>query len=164
MHGLLAEVLRYQHATGGSAILLSATLPSSVRDTLLQAWRGRGEGLAESAPYPVVWQTNGKELTALEVAPEHQPKERVVSVECVKCHDALPDAALMERIVAAGDQGLDNAQASSWTTRALQQVIVRHALHEVLRGLDGARIGGWHRNAKRACANCSRFPAGADTP
>ena len=39
MHGLLGEVLRRQRDTGGSAILLSATLPyESARTKLFDAW------------------------------------------------------------------------------------------------------------------------------
>ena len=39
MHGLLGEVLRRQRDTGGSAILLSATLPyESARTRLFEAW------------------------------------------------------------------------------------------------------------------------------
>jgi CRISPR-associated endonuclease/helicase Cas3 len=44
MHGLLGEVLRRQKATGGSAILLSATLPAGVRAKLLEAWKSSGGG------------------------------------------------------------------------------------------------------------------------
>ncbi len=49
---LLAQVLRRQKATGGNAILLSATLPSGVRNRLLQAWNAVG---VADAPYPSVW-------------------------------------------------------------------------------------------------------------
>lgn len=38
MYGLLGEVLRSQHACGGSAVLLSATLSTPLRDKLLAAW------------------------------------------------------------------------------------------------------------------------------
>jgi CRISPR-associated endonuclease/helicase Cas3 len=52
MHGLLGEVLRRQKTTGGSAILLSATLPAGVRAKLLDAWESSG---VDDAPYPALW-------------------------------------------------------------------------------------------------------------
>jgi|GEM_PF-4302117 len=52
MNGLLEEVLRCQKATGGSAILLPATLPTAIRHDLLSAWECE---TPEEMPYPALW-------------------------------------------------------------------------------------------------------------
>lgn len=57
MHTLLCQLLRMHARAGGSAILLSATIPGSMREELIRAWDGRGrEHSNEShmAPYPML--------------------------------------------------------------------------------------------------------------
>jgi len=59
---LLIKVLRYHAACGGSAVLLSATLPQRMRTDLVNAWHdGRGEQvMPEAAPdYPLLTQSCG---------------------------------------------------------------------------------------------------------
>ncbi|WP_295392198.1 CRISPR-associated helicase/endonuclease Cas3 [uncultured Thiodictyon sp.] len=102
MNGLLGEVLRRQKATGGSAILLSATLPAAVRAELLAAWGTEG---STEAPYPALWTTQDPPVGPLTVPDEHRPPERTVSVELAKRPDAFPDPDLIERIVAAAAAG-----------------------------------------------------------
>jgi len=56
MHTLLCTLLRFHARLGGSAILLSATLPMRTREELLCSYaEGRGEGgvVASLAPYPL---------------------------------------------------------------------------------------------------------------
>ncbi|MEA1050879.1 CRISPR-associated helicase/endonuclease Cas3 [Lamprobacter modestohalophilus] len=98
MNGLLTEVLKRHRAVGGSAILLSATLPASIRNTLLNAWGGDGP---EDAPYPVVWQASSAATTANTLPDDQQPAERTVDVELMKLADAFPDTGLIDRIIAA---------------------------------------------------------------
>jgi CRISPR-associated endonuclease/helicase Cas3 len=100
MNGLLTEVLRRHRAVGGSAVLLSATLPASIRDTLLDAWDGHGP---EQAPYPVIWQTSAATTVAHTLPQEQLPAERSVGLELVKLADAFPDTSLIDRIIAAAD-------------------------------------------------------------
>lgn len=50
MHRVLENVLEAQSALGGSAILLSATLPRRMRDDLIQAFQ-KGAGSQESEPF-----------------------------------------------------------------------------------------------------------------
>jgi CRISPR-associated endonuclease/helicase Cas3 len=102
MNGLLTEVLRRHRAVGGSAVLLSATLPTSIRNTLLDAWAGHGP---EDAPYPVIWQTSAATATAHTLPREQQPAESIVGVELMKLADAFPDSGMIERIIAAADAG-----------------------------------------------------------
>ncbi|MCP5420352.1 MAG: CRISPR-associated helicase/endonuclease Cas3 [Gammaproteobacteria bacterium] len=116
MHGLLAEVLSRQRAVGGSAILLSATLPSKIRNQLLAAW---GSVSAEDAPYPVLWQAIENRAQPIPVPDKQRPPHRAVSTKLQKTLEAMPDAALMTEIVAAAKSGarvavvcnlVDNAQ------------------------------------------------------
>jgi CRISPR-associated endonuclease/helicase Cas3 len=56
MYGLLAEVLQRQREAGGSAILLSATLPYHQRQMLAQSWGGDVE---QTTDYPLITQISG---------------------------------------------------------------------------------------------------------
>jgi len=102
MHGLLGEVLKNQKACGGSAILLSATLPSGLREKLLAAWDAHGTA---DAPYPALWWATGGEVIPRTVTEAHRPPRREVGVECLLLPDAYPDDALKARIVAAAEAG-----------------------------------------------------------
>ena len=102
MHGLLGEVLRRQKTTGGSAILLSATLPVGVRSRLFEAW---GAGGAADAPYPVVWHATEGRTACLMVTEAQRPPHREVEVECLKLPGAFPDDSVLDRIVSAADSG-----------------------------------------------------------
>lgn len=102
MHGLLGEVLKNQKACGGSALLLSATLPSSLRGKLLGAWDAHGP---DDAPYPALWHATDGETIPHTVSGEHRPPHRDVDIECLKLPGAYPDSALLGRIVAAAETG-----------------------------------------------------------
>lgn len=102
MHGLLGEVLRQQKATGGSAVLLSATLPAHLRAKLLQTWDASGQ---DDAPYPALWHATSGNVTPRTVSDDQQPKQREVGIECLKLADAFPNADLIERIVQAAGAG-----------------------------------------------------------
>lgn len=102
MHGLLGEVLRRQKAIGGSAILLSATLPAGVRAKLLEAWESSG---MDDAPYPALWHATQGKATPLKVPDEHRPKRREVIIECLKLPGAFPNDEVIGRIIAAAESG-----------------------------------------------------------
>lgn len=102
MHGLLGEVLRQQKACGGSAMLLSATLPANLRAKLLQTWESHGP---DNAPYPAIWHATGGETLPRTVADEQKPTRREVKVECLRLPSAFPDDDLLLRIVAAAESG-----------------------------------------------------------
>jgi CRISPR-associated endonuclease/helicase Cas3 len=53
MYGLLAAVLEQQQTAGGSAILLSATLPYQQRQQLANTWQPKAS-LEMQAPYPLI--------------------------------------------------------------------------------------------------------------
>lgn len=102
MHGLLGEALRRQKAIGGSAILLSATLPTSVRAKLLETWEC---DCTEAAPYPALWHAGEGSPICLTVPDDQRPAEREVAIEYQKLPGAFPDADLLDRIVAAAEAG-----------------------------------------------------------
>jgi CRISPR-associated endonuclease/helicase Cas3 len=110
MHGLLGEVLRAQKGAGGSAILLSATLPAKTREQLLQTWDASGtEAASEAAPYPALWHIScgaaGDVVTPRTVDESQRPAPRVVETECLKLDLAFPDTDLLARIVQAAEAG-----------------------------------------------------------
>ena len=102
MHGLLGEVLRRQKATGGSAILLSATLPAGVRAKLLGAWGSSG---VDDAPYPALWHATQGVATCTTVPDDQRPTRREVATECLKLPGAFPDESVIRRIIAAAESG-----------------------------------------------------------
>lgn len=128
MHGLLGEVLRAQKGAGGSAILLSATLPARLRDQLLQSWDASGQA---EAPYPALWHTSGGAVEPRTVDASQRPAKRVVETECLKLDGAFPDESLIVRIVEAARAGaqvatvmnlVDDAQRLARLLRARPEV------------------------------------------
>lgn len=102
MHGLLGQVLRRQKATGGTVILLSATLPANVRAKLLKSWESSG---SDHAPYPAIWHATQGPATCTSL-PDHQHPPRLeVGVKCLKLPGAFPDDAVIGRIIAAVESG-----------------------------------------------------------
>ena len=117
MYGLLDRVLRHQKAMGGSAVLLSATLPLTLRQALVQSWEGNADALHEENPYPLITQITADGAKLLEL-PEHekqrlaeeQRKEpRKVNLEYCETADMLPDDALEQAIVDAAEAGANVA-------------------------------------------------------
>jgi len=102
MHGLLGETLSRQKVTGGSAILLSATLPPSIRRKLVETWDCSDVG---SEAYPLITHISLSKLLPLELPDELLPARREVSIECLSLPNAFPDKALIQRIVAAAEAG-----------------------------------------------------------
>jgi len=135
MYGLLGEVLKNQQACGGSAILLSATLPANQRRKLLETWASTGP---DEAPYPALWHATGGETLPKTVSEAQRPPRREVGIECLRLAEAFPDEALLERIVTAAENGalvaivlnlVDNAQrlARLLRQRTTIEVDVFHA-------------------------------------
>jgi len=102
MHGLLAEELRRQKSIGGSAILLSATLPAPVRAKLFEAW---DVDAPSDAPYPVLWQARDDSVDRIEVPADQQPPRREVFVESISLPKTMPDDSVLQHIVAAAEAG-----------------------------------------------------------
>lgn len=104
MYGLLEEVLKQQKASGGSAILLSATLPAQQKRRLFAAWNTEMRA-EESGPYPLISSAVDQEVESYEL-PGNEPHETVsVNLECLRVPDMAPDAALISRLIAAAESG-----------------------------------------------------------
>ena len=68
MYGLLTKVLENQSRAGGSAILLSATLPAAHKVKLIEAWaKNVGSVIDEQTTYPLVTQVCGEDINYLEI-------------------------------------------------------------------------------------------------
>ena len=159
MHGLLGEVLRRQKATGGSAILLSATLHAGARAKLLEAWESIG---ADDAPYPALWHATQGAADCLTVPDDQCPIRREVKTECLKLPGAFPDDVLLDRIVSAAESGalvavvvnlVDDAQrlARLLRGRATLPVDVFHARYRFMdrQQKEQATLDHYGRNAQR---------------
>lgn len=105
MYGLLEEVLRQQKESGGSAILLSATLPEQQRQQLCEAWDAALDAKGEAVPYPLTtWVAGGKTIP-FEPGPADLPNEITVKLEPLRLPKMAPDERCLSRIVAAAEAG-----------------------------------------------------------
>lgn len=108
MYGLLKAVLRKQHEAGGSAILLSATLPQKQKQQLLSSYGNIDQSHVADVgqAYPLISYTDGQVPVQLfSLGEAEQPPEHTVSIEQVITSDIFPDMPLLNRIVVAASQG-----------------------------------------------------------
>ena len=108
MYGLLTTVLSKQHDAGGSAILLSATLPQNQKLQLIKSYSGSAQSHAQDPQqaYPLISFIDSQgHAQFLSLGEAEQPPEHEVTVEQVIAPDMLPDEHLIDRIVAAAGQG-----------------------------------------------------------
>ena len=121
MYGLLDSVIKQQALAGGSAILLSATLPSSQRQALISAWT-QTYVVSSDAPYPLITSVDlhGQQQHFVLIDEQQQPLPRTVFSTTYVCQDAYPDDALLQQVIMAVEQGalvgivcnlVDHAQA-----------------------------------------------------
>lgn len=105
MMGLLHEVIAQQKQSGGSVILLSATLPSCQKQVLLKAWDYL-ESLNEQAQYPLITHCDSEnQMTAFVLAKNQMPHSYSVAVETVAIPELLPDDSIKEAMLKAAKQG-----------------------------------------------------------
>jgi CRISPR-associated endonuclease/helicase Cas3 len=105
MYGLLEAVLSQQRAAGGSAILLSATLPYRQRQQLANTWQPKAS-LEVQSPYPLITHLGLNEAPQTwSLTEAEMPKACTVSLNCARLSDAFPDAALCHQIIAAAYAG-----------------------------------------------------------
>ncbi|MBL8510382.1 MAG: CRISPR-associated helicase/endonuclease Cas3, partial [Betaproteobacteria bacterium] len=157
MYGLLGEVLRQQKANGGSALLLSATLPSGLRAKLLETWGaavGAGDqaeaGTAEKVPYPALWGASQGSVSLRTVVDDQQPRD--VGMECLKLTDAQPDAALISRIIQAAEAGAQVAIVMNLVKSAQELARALRSKTEVPVDVFHARYRFADRQQKEAAA------------
>lgn len=103
MNGLLDEVLRYQRLCGGSAILLSATLPQSRREELLSTWFPQAAPGKELAAYPLV--SHAGLSTEKCWTPDDRPPEKIVSVRVIESSNMSPNQEVLAEIVQKAQAG-----------------------------------------------------------
>ncbi|MGY0216645.1 CRISPR-associated helicase/endonuclease Cas3 [Endozoicomonadaceae bacterium StTr2] len=109
MYGLLDAVLKQQRAAGGSAILLSATLPDYQKQQLMTAWAGKlmpsqFEKPAK-APYPLITGYASNRQQHYVLHPEQQPPSTTVNIELKTVSEMLPDNDLLEQMIQAAEKG-----------------------------------------------------------
>ncbi len=102
MNGLLDLVLEAQKKAGGSAILLSATLPSARRSQIIAKWGSIISATEADMPYPLITHA-GIEVTNWE-SPE-PAEERVVKVTAQPAEDMLPGDALLDKVLETAAKG-----------------------------------------------------------
>ena len=105
MYGLMEEVLRQQKESGGSALLLSATLPEFQRRQLLKAWGSESAQINETTPYPLLTWTAGENALPFILDETHMPSPLNVKLEPFISADMLLDNNLLERIIEAAKTG-----------------------------------------------------------
>lgn len=123
---LLDELLQAQHAAGAPVILLSATLPAVERARLLAAW-GAAEQGGQDAPYPLISQvTSEGQVARHALACEETGDGRTVRATLYATPEAMPDEALLARILDAAKQGAKVAVVVNLVADA--QRLARHLM------------------------------------
>lgn len=108
MYGLLSQVLSGQQRAGGSALLLSATLPLQQKEKLVAAWSGElpPSEKPEKTPYPLITQASAEnQVTTFELSDTTLPKARTVQIERYIAADLLPPENLCQQMIAVAKQG-----------------------------------------------------------
>jgi len=105
MYGLLDAVLEQQRLAGGSAILLSATLPFHQKVQLAKAWGC--ELTATNQAYPLISHCSAGQTAFFDLAeqPGQQPETTSVQLELIKTPHLLPGDDLIQRLLDAVAQG-----------------------------------------------------------
>ena len=105
MYTLLEEVLARQAAVGGSAILLSATLPSFQKKKLIAAWGGTS--VLISNDYPLITQVTRREMEAKTflLSPDQLPPHRTVKVQLHDMEKETQLQSIFDAVITAAQEG-----------------------------------------------------------
>ncbi len=134
MYGLLEEVLKRQKSTGGSAILLSATLPAVQKQELFKTWHeDSGAMIIDNATYPLISKISvSGESSAISPATDEMPPERAIHIELVISDKMQPDESIITRLLEAAKSGalvavvcnlVKDAQQTAKTAKKLSSII-----------------------------------------
>lgn len=150
MNGLLDLVLEGQKKAGGSAILLSATLPSSRRSQIFEKWGSVMPETESDVPYPVVTHA-GIEVKEWE-SPE-PTEQRVVKVTAQSAENMLPEDVLLDEVFEAAIKGAlvviicNLVKDAQKVSRQLRQIMIEKGLsieidlfHSRFRFMDRQKI------------------------
>ncbi len=127
MNGLLDLVLEGQRKAGGSAILLSATLPSSRRFQIFEKWGSFMSEPDSEATYPLVTHA-GLDISKWE-SPE-PAEQRIVKVTAQPAENMLPDDALLDEVIETAIKGAlvvvicNLVKDAQKVSRRLRQIII----------------------------------------
>lgn len=103
MYGILEAVIKQQKQAGGSAILLSATLPLSQKQSLCNAW-GTDVTIDEQA-YPLILQVTDDDVYTFALENRDFIQEKTVEIELWKSDDCSIASEQLEQIVKAAEAG-----------------------------------------------------------
>lgn len=102
MNRLLETVLEQQRAAGGSAILLSATLPQFVRRRLAAAWAGGVPALAAEPDYPLATHATGAEgVQEYHLRDEDKGGRVTIELAAYRTHCAQLSEGVVEEVIEA---------------------------------------------------------------
>jgi len=127
MNGLLDLVLEAQKKAGGSAILLSATLPSSRRSQIFYKWGSVMPETETGLPYPLVTHA-GIEVSNWEST--EPAEQRIVKVRAQPVENMLPDNVLLDEVLEAAIKGAlvviicNLVKDAQKVSRRLRQIVV----------------------------------------
>ena len=154
MYGLLGAVLHQQHEAGGSSVLLSATLPSALRNDLIATCGHDLQTTTDaSTAYPLISHSDGGCLSTYILPDAHRPPKRNVAYELIENEHLLPDEPLFQRIIDAAVNGAQVAiicnlvDVAQDMARYLQQGVAQSGL-AIEVGIFHARYCLSHRQAK----------------
>jgi len=102
MNGLLALVLEAQQKAGGSAILLSATLPSRRRKEIFRTWGGPMTTWLETVDYPLVTHVSRKAETW--GSPEAS-ETRTIAISIKPTDEMIPSEKILDDMIRAAKEG-----------------------------------------------------------
>ncbi len=107
MYGLLDAVLEQQCLAGGSAILLSATLPSHQKQQLAKAWNCDLKEDKQNLAYPLITSFYDKQIHFFDLTddPEQQPPITTVNLERLATPHCMPDEVFYQRLIDAVSEG-----------------------------------------------------------
>lgn len=113
MYGLLQEVLRRQYQMQGSAILLSATLPSHQKNSLVHAWDENGGEQELHASYPLILHRSGTANTSLALEKSEVKNQnafdRIVQIDIAERAEMHFDEDLLKQVINAAEDGANVA-------------------------------------------------------
>ena len=144
MYELLCKVLQEQHQVGGSAILLSATLPQNQKSRLAQSWRSELDRQVDEYPLITHCSGSGAQIFDLQEYPDQRPPEESVTVELFASDRMVPNEAILSRIT-------DAVKTGAQVCFVCNLVDVAQCLYQQLRAvfeqedsLDGRQVSLFH--------------------
>lgn len=108
MNALLDAVLTKHGQCSGSAVLLSATLPSSRKKEIIKIW-SKAECDVTSDAYPLATVVNRNDKSCCELIPDDEPKSKTVYLESRRFADMRIDDTLLDEIIECAKNGFTAA-------------------------------------------------------